>query len=61
MDRNVSVALLLALTLLGTFAPVASIRADDGEGYPRTYGGCLQAASYQLAECQDLHPKWADL
>jgi hypothetical protein len=60
MHRKIDVAPLLALLLMGTFAPVASSRADDG-GYPHTYGGCLQAASYQLAECIDLHPYWYSL
>lgn len=59
MHRKIDVAPLLALLLMGTFAPVASSRADDGGGYPHTYWGCLQAASYQEAECRDRHPQWA--
>jgi len=61
MHRKIDVAPLFALLLMGTFAPVASSRADDGGGYPHTRGGCVQAASYQFYECLDLHPRSSSL
>ena len=55
MRRNLEAVPLAALMAVALLTPPRVARASN-DPYPHTYYGCLQAASYQLAECRDNFP-----
>jgi hypothetical protein len=56
MRRNWDAVPLAALMAIALLTPPRVARASNDE-YPHTYYGCLQAASYQRAECVANFPK----